>query len=329
MALRIPHLVSWAGLLLLCSAGLAFQGPFSEAPVSITPRVRLGIPPRASDMPPADLRTDLSLVLVPAHVTTPVGRSVTTLNIENFRLFEDGEEQKITKLVHDDAPMSIGLLLDSSGSMQNKMSKSLEAAAKFFQTANGQDEFFLVQFGDRPKLAIPFTPDSNEIYREVAHTKPYGRTSLLDAIHLGLVQMKSAQNLRKAMIILSDGGDNRSRYTALEIRNAMLESDVQIYAMGIFDAREASKLTREEQNGPSLLGQLAEQTGGRLYPVRDLNDLPDISARISQELRDQYVLQYSPAHLARDGKYHRVQVTLASPPDLKVYYRRGYYAPTQ
>jgi Ca-activated chloride channel homolog len=265
-------------------------------------------------------------------VTTATGRSVTTLKKENFHLFEDGAEQTINQLVHDDAPLSIGLLFDTSGSMQNKLRKSLEAASSFFKMSNPEDEFFLVQFGDRPKLAVPFTPDAGAIYRQVAQTRPSGRTSLLDAIHMGMLQMRSAGHLRKALVILSDGGDNRSRHTARAVRNALLESDVQVYAMGIFDAKENAKLTREEQQGPGLLQELAEQSGGRLYPVRDLNDLPAISARISEELRDQYVLGYVPPHFTRDGKYHQVQLRLAAPaelPDLRLNYRRGYYAPSE
>jgi Ca-activated chloride channel family protein len=313
--------------------GLAFQAPYSTEPVvSITPRIRPRVVSATEDVPRADLRTDLSLVLIPAHVTNPLGRSITSLSKDNFHLFEDGAEQPIHSLFHDDAPLSIGLLLDASGSMQNKMPKSVEAAATFFKTANTQDEFFLVEFGDRPKLAIPFTPNSAEIYREVAHTHPFGRTSLLDAVHLAMVQMKNAKHLRKALVILSDGGDNRSRYTAREVKNALLESDVQVYAMGIFDGRTRGRLSREEQNGPTLLGELTEQSGGRFYAVQDLDDLPRISAGISQELRDQYVLAYSPAHPANDGKYHSVQVHLAAPaelPDLKVYFRRGYYSPLE
>jgi Ca-activated chloride channel homolog len=330
MALRLSHLTGWVVMFSLCSVGLCFQNSSFDGPLSVTPRIRLR-PSSPDDVPRPDLRADVSLILVPAHVTTPIGRSVTTLGKENFRLFDEGAEQTISQLAHDDAPLSIGLLLDASGSMQNKMPKSRQATATFIQTANSGDEFFLVEFGDRAKLAIPFTSDSDEIYRQVSRTRPFGRTSLLDAIHLAIAQMKNARHLRKALVILSDGGDNRSRVTAREVRNELLESDVQVYAMGIFDGK-LKKLTPEEQGGPSLLGELTEQSGGRLYPVGDINDLPAISARISRELRDQYVLGYSLPQPARDGKYHRVRLQLTAPgesPDLKVYYRRGYYAPTE
>jgi VWFA-related protein len=283
-------------------------------------------------VPEARLRVDSSLALIPVHVTTAAGTSVTNLAKDQFRLFEDGVEQKVTHFSKDDAPLSIGLLFDTSGSMVNKIRKSSEAAATFFKTANPDDEFFLVEFNDRPKLTVPFTPDSDLIYRRIAHTRPYGRTSLLDAIHLAMLQMKSARNLRKAIVIVSDGGDNRSRFTSSEIKNAMLESDVQLYAMGIFDLEDMHKHPQEEQNGPQLLDELAEQTGGRLYTVDRVDDLDSISARISNELRNEYLLGYSPNDDSRDGKYRRVKVKLDMPdgtPDLRVYYRHGYYAPGQ
>jgi len=222
-------------------------------------------------------------------------------------------------------------LFDTSGSMTTKIQKSSQAAAKFFKTANSEDEFFLIEFNDRPKLIVPFTPDSDSIYRKIAHTRPFGRTSLLDAIHLALVEMKNAHNLRKAIVIVSDGGDNRSRFTAHEIKNAMLESDVQLFAMGIFDLDDLHKHPIEEQNGPILLSDLAEQTGGEMFTVDRLDRLESVSERISRELRNQYLLGYSPSDGTRDGKYRRVVVKLNAPEmtNLRTYFRHGYYAPSQ
>jgi Ca-activated chloride channel family protein len=145
---------------------------------------------------------------------------------------------------------------------------------------------------------------------------------------MGLQHMKKARNLRKALVILSDGGDNWSRHNVREVKNALLESDVQVYAMGIFDPDSASHSAREEREGPILLDNLTGQTGGLLYRVNNIDDLPAISTRISRELRTQYLLGYSPTHPARDGKYRRVQVKLAVPKEmagLRAYYRPGYY----
>jgi VWFA-related protein len=286
-------------------------------------------PVRTEALPRADLKVDVPLVLIPAHVTTPLGFSVTNLRAQNFQLFEDGVEQRITHFSSEDGPVSIGVLLDTSGSMHDKIRKSAEAAASFFKTANNEDEFFLIEFNERPKLTSPFTRDSNEIYKRIAHAHTTGRTSLLDAIHLALDQMKDAQNSRKAILVLSDGGDNRSRYTESEIKFAMREADVQVYALGIFDPDDRPKRTPEERDGPRLLADLANETGGRHFPVRNLDDLPGLCERIGMELRNQYVLGYYSTNAGEDGKYRHVKVKVIPPdnmPALHAHNRQGYYA---
>jgi len=315
--------------LLSCSFGIAFQ---SHSDDSVMIATRVAAKP-ATELLPAHLRVDTSLVLVPVHVTTALGIAVTDLNKTNFQIYEDNVEQTITHFGKDDAPLSIGLVFDASGSMRNKIHKSSEAAAAFFKTANPEDEFFLIEFNERPRLAIPFTFDSDEIYNHIVHTRTVGRTSLLDAIHLAILQMKKATNSRKAIVIFSDGGDNCSRYSVGQIKNALVESDVQVYAMGIFDPDDSpKKRPPEEVKGPELLSELAELSGGRHYPIDDLNELPKISERIGVELRNQYLLGYSPANLERDGKYRTIKLSLAPPPGmpkLRTHYRRGYYAPAQ
>ena len=318
------------GIIVFSSCLSAFQPPTRVA-VSIDPRFDLATAPAVARIPEARLRVDSALALIPVHVTTADGATVTNLARDNFEIFEDGVEQKITHFSKDDAPVSVGLLFDTSGSMNTKIRKSSEAAATFFKTANEDDEFFLVEFNDRPKLSVPFTSDSGLLFRRISHLRPFGRTSLLDAIHLALGQMKSARNLRKALVILSDGGDNRSRFTASEVKNAMLESDVQLYAMGIFDLDDMHKHPIEEQNGPQLLEDLAEQTGGEMYTVESADKLGPVIERISRELRNQYLLGYSPSDSDRDGKYRRVKVKLNTPdlPNLRTYFRHGYYAPAE
>lgn len=314
--------------LLLCPSRAACQSPSLDEHVAVAMRVA---PRAAEELEPAHLRVDASLVLIPVHVTTPLGVSVTDLDKSNFRISEDNVEQTITHFAKDDAPLSVGLLFDASGSMRSKMHKSSEAAAAFFKTANPEDEFFLVEFNERPRLAIPFTFDADELYQHIVRTRTAGRTSLLDAIHMAILQMKKARNSRKAIVIVSDGGDNCSRYSVGQIKNALLESDVQVYAMGIFDFDDTGKKKPpEEVNGPKLLDELAELSGGRHYPIDDLNDLPGISERIGLELRNQYVLGYSPTNLERDGKYRKIELELVPAEGmrpLRVQYRRGYYAP--
>ena len=312
------------------SLGVLFAiSALAQIPATITPRQRPASQSEQSRQ--TVLRVDSSLVVIPTWVTTADGASVTTLDRENFRVIEDNVEQPIAYFNKDDAPLSIGLLFDTSGSMRNKMDKASESAAAFFRTANSEDEFFLVEFNDRAKLTIPFTPDSGEIYSRIAATKPSGRTSLLDAIQVAVKQMKKARHSRKAIVIISDGGDNWSWHTARQIRGELLESDVQLYAMGIFDAELDSRSPAENRHGPALLEELAGQTGGRHYPVGNLNDLPAISAKIGNDLRNEYLLGYYPAE-SRDGKYRHVKVTLALPdnmPPLRANYRRGYYAPSE
>ena len=318
------------------STGRAFQSESGEARVSIAPRVRIVLNGNTEERPNSHLRVDASLVLVPAHVTTPYGTPVTNLSRENFRVFEDSIEQTITYFAKEDAPLSVGLLFDSSRSMLDKRPRAIQAAAAFFKTANTKDEFFLVEFDERPRLSVPFTEDSDLLYRQIVHTRPFGRTSLFDAVHLALAQMKKAHNQRKAIVILSDGGDNRSRTTFGQIKNELIESDVQLYAMGIFnsaDSKDAKTRAAEEVRGPQVLDDLALESGGKHYRIDNVDDLPAISERIGNELRNEYLLGYSPSNESRDGRYRRIKLNLATeeaqPSALRTYYRQGYYAPAQ
>lgn len=298
----------------------------AQVPAVITPRPHARPTPASSGI----LRSDSSLVLIPAWVTTTTGTSVTSLRQEDFRLLEDNVEKPIAFFAKDDAPLSVGLLFDVSGSMKNKIEKAAESVAEFFKTANSEDEFFLVEFNDRARLTIPFTPNSDEIFSRISRTNPSGRTSLLDSIEVGLKHMKKARHQRKAFVIVSDGGDNWSWHTRRQVRNALLESDVQLYAMGIFDP-ELAKSPVENRNGPALLDDLALETGGRDYQVANVNDLPAISAKIGNDLRNEYLLGYYAGN-ARDGRYHHVKVNVTAPqgmPPLRANYRKGYYAPAQ
>jgi VWFA-related protein len=303
------------------------QGPLADGPVN---SLRKSLPPATSIEQPV-VRVDSTLVTIPARITTVAGVPITSLRKDDFRLFEDDVEQTIVHFGMDDVPVSIGLLFDMSGSMTNKMAKACDAVKEFFKTANPADEFFLIRFNDRVKLAVPFTPDPDLIYRELARTSPFGQTSLLDAINLAMKQMKKAHNPHKAIVIVSDGGDNWSHHSIREIKNALMESDAQVFAMGIFDRDYMSKHAAEERRGPVLLDELAEQTGGRHFPVDNLDDLPAISAQLSREIRNQYELGYYSTNPARDGKYRRVKLSLklegfSDPGRLHADYRRGYYA---
>jgi VWFA-related protein len=324
------HAIGAVTLVGLCAVVSAFPAPADE-PAQIIPRSnpRAGTP--RSEIP-AMLRVSSSLVEIPVHVTTATGSSVTELKKENFTIFEDGVQQTITHFAQDDAPVSVGLLLDTSGSMRNKMAKACNAATEFFKFANPEDEFFLIEFNGRAKLKIPFTQDWEEISGEIGRAKPFGLTALLDAIHLAVAQMKNARNMRKAIFILSDGGDNHSRHNLLQLKNALIEADAQVFAMGIFDVDYAVKHPSEERNGPQLLDEVALETGGRDFPIHSVSELNGIGVQLARQLRNQYVLGYSPTNAVADGRYRHVTLKVvrsSDESDLRTYYRRGYYAPLQ
>jgi Ca-activated chloride channel family protein len=277
------------------------------------------------------IRVDVSLVLVNITVTDPLERVVTGLEKENFRVFEDGREQEILTLSSEDVPISIGVIFDMSGSMADKIGRARQAAVQFLQTANPRDEFFMVSFNDRAELTSPFTSSTEELQNRMMFTAAKGQTALLDAIYLGLTQMRSAGNGKRALLVISDGGDNHSRYNEKDIRNFLREADCQLYVMGVFDPNDRGR-TYEELNGPTLLSELAEMTGGRMFAVSNVNQLPDIAAKIGAELRNQYVLGYKPSDARRDGAWRKIKVKLAPPkglPPLTVYAKTGYRAPNE
>ncbi len=272
----------------------------------------------------ADFRVDSDLVLIPVSVTDATNHAVIGLDRDAFRIFDDKTEQTLVQFARNDAPLSVGIVFDSSGSMRDKVNKSREAVDQFLRGAQPEDEFLLVEFSNRAKLTVPFTSDAGAIRDRLRHTRPWGRTALLDAVHLAMDSMKNARNARRALLIISDGGDNDSRYSVGELLNRVRESDLCIYAMGIYE-HHTSVLPEETREGQELLGSLAEESGGRHYAVEYLTDLPDVAGRIGSELRNQYILGYRPTDSRRDGKYHRVQVKLVEGRHLLVSWRPGYY----
>jgi Ca-activated chloride channel family protein len=275
------------------------------------------------------IRVDVNLVLVPLTVTDPMDRLVTGLEKENFFLYENNKLQAIKTFSQEDAPVSIGIIFDMSGSMANKIIRARDSILQFMHTANPQDEFFVIGFNDRPELIEDFTSNPQDIEARLANVRAGHRTALLDAIYYGLNKMKQAKYERRALLIVSDGGDNRSRYTENEVRSTVREANVQIYAIGIFDPYAA---TTEERLGPVLLNDICSETGGRLFRVDDVSEMGDIAEKISAELRNEYVLGYKPDDARKDGKWRKLKVKLVPPPglpQLTVHARTGYYAPLQ
>jgi Ca-activated chloride channel family protein len=278
------------------------------------------------------VRVDIDLVLVNVTVTDPYNRLVTGLSKEHFEVEEDKQKQEILYFSNEDVPLSLGVVFDLSGSMNraSKLERAAKAAVTFLQTANPEDEFFVVYFSDEPRLLTDFTHHVEDVQNSLVMIQAKGRTALLDAIYLALDTMREASNPRKALLVISDGGDNHSRYSERDIKRAVQESDVQIYAIGIYEPYSSRSRTPEELAGPSLMTEIAESTGGRQFPVENLNDLPDIARKIGRELRSVYVLGYQPTNDKRDGKWRKIQVKLSAPrglPPLQLFSKSGYYAP--
>jgi Ca-activated chloride channel homolog len=277
--------------------------------------------------PGSRIRMDVDLVLIPVTITDPMNRLVTGLEQDDFFVYENNSLQKVRTFATEDAPVSIGIIMDLSGSMTSKLIRSRDSILQFMKTANPQDEFFVIGFNDRPELIEDFTSSIEDIEARLQTVRSGRRTALLDAIYFGMDKMKTARNERKALLVVSDGGDNRSRYTEGEVKAQVRESDVEIYSIGIFDPYAP---TTEERMGPLLLNDLSEETGGRMFRVDDLADMGDIAVKISTELRNQYVIGYHPKSMQRDGKWRKVKVKLVPPqglPPLTVHARTGYYAP--
>ncbi|HXZ81298.1 MAG TPA: VWA domain-containing protein [Terriglobales bacterium] len=280
-------------------------------------------------LPEKSLKVDVDLVLLPVSITDVYGRPVVGLDKSRFEVFEGKEEQEIRHFSSEDAPMSVGIILDSSGSMKEKAERAREAVVEFCRVSNPQDEFFLITFNDSPQEVAGFTSRVEDIQNRLVFTQPKGRTALFDAIYLGLNQLKKARYSRKALLIVSDGGDNHSRYTEREVRSQVEEADVLIYAIGLYDH---TFQTPEERLGPIVLRDISEVTGGRTFTVDDPNTLPTVAALIATELRNQYVLGYRPAASSHDGKWHKVKVKMKMPKGfslLQIHSRTGYYASAQ
>jgi Ca-activated chloride channel homolog len=276
------------------------------------------------DFPRADLRVDRTEVLVPVAVNDTYNRPVSGLEKENFRIFDDKVEQVITSFSMEDEPVAVGLVFDTSGSMSGTEREERMAATEFFKTANPEDEFALVEFDSSPRLVVPVTPDPAKVTYELLFTHTRGSTALLDAVFLGLHEIKKSNKKRKALVVISDGGENNSRYTSTEIKNVVKESDVLIYSIGVF----ADPLYTD---AGGVLNSISEQTGGRMFRSRG-SRLSDIAQKISIDLRNRYLLGYVPSNRERNGRYHLVEVKIVPPkglPPVRAHWRTGYYAPTE
>jgi Ca-activated chloride channel homolog len=271
----------------------------------------------ASARRPSLIRLGVNMVMIPTTVMDRHDTPILDLGKDEFHLFEDDREQKIESIAIDDAPVSIGIVFDSSGSMLHRIDKSVAAVRQFIKTSMREDEFFLVQFSDLPKLVVGFTRYPDDITDRLPGMRAQGWTSLFDAVYLAAHEMRRSANTRRALLVLSDGGDNNSRYTEREVINMLREANVRLFAIGLFD-------------NASFLKRAAAETGGTVQVVRNLNDLPDAVDLLNKQLRSQYLLGYYPSQVRNDGKFHRVRVLVtrtAGGQKLHISWRHGYYAP--
>ena len=264
----------------------------------------------------ATFRLNAQLVQIPVSVTDMWDRPQMDLRQNEFRIFEDGVEQQVAAFSVADAPISTGIVFDASGSMKSTIADSREALNEFFKVTSPEDEFFLVRFNDKAQLVTPFTNDPAEVMHRLGMVVPHGWTAMYDAIFYSMQQIRRAANTRRTLLVLSDGEDNNSRYSESEVLSLVRESDVSVYAIGLF--RQTHTLER-----------MADETGGRMIWVHRLSDLPEAIEKLSREMRNIYMLSYFSKNSITDGRYRKVKVEVTRPDSqqLRVTWRRGYYVP--
>ncbi|HWB86003.1 MAG TPA: VWA domain-containing protein [Bryobacteraceae bacterium] len=278
-----------------------------------------------------NLKVNADLVQIPVTVTNKADEAVFGLTRDNFAIYENGVEQTIVHFDVSQAPISACLVFDASQSMERKLESAEDAVARVLNSAQDQDEYCLIRFSDWPEKMVSLTNDSSRIKMALRSIQPDGLTALLDAVNTALVELREAHNRHKAIILISDGGDNRSRLTQGEIKQLVKEADVQVYSIGLVSL-EDRWVSPEEINGPALMKSLSQQTGGRFFQIHQLEDLQSAADKINSALRNQYVLGYYPKKFSNDGKFRRVGVKLSPPkgfPRLRAYWRPGYYAPKE
>ena len=268
---------------------------------------------------------DTEVVNVIISVTDPYGRFVTGLGKDHFEVFDDKIKQQIAHFTDEDAPVSLGIVYDVSGSMKERVARSVRALRRFIETSHNDDDFFLIGFNDRAKLVQDFTTSGDSILGKLMFVNPHGSTALYDAAYLAVEKVQQGRHSKKALLIISDGQDNNSRYTYKELRNRVKEADVQIYSIGITDPVNDSLAGF----GRGILEEITRMTGGRAFFPNAYNEpeLVEICTRIALELRHQYSVGFYPTDIASEVKWHKVQVKVNPPRGLgrlSLSYRDGY-----
>jgi Ca-activated chloride channel family protein len=285
-------------------------------------------PPSKSEKA-STLKIDVDLVQVYATVTDSLNRYVSGLETEHFQIWEDRVEQKIEYFTAEDVPISVGIIFDVSGSMKDKLSTAREAAGTFLKSGNPDDEYFVTVFANRPELMADFTTDITKLQSKLILTAAKGMTAMYDSVYMGLEKLKEGTNPKKALLLITDGEDNRSRYTFQNVKEFVKEQDVQIYGIGIVD--DWNSQLGAGKTGRAMVEELAELTGGRAYFPDSVYELEDICTKIAVELKNQYIIGYRSTNEAKDGKWRKLRLKVNPPKGiqrLSVRAKQGYYAPT-
>ncbi len=286
--------------------------------------------PKPLDTSLAVLRTDVNLVLVPVTVTDQLNRPVLGLESKDFLLLDEKQPQRIDYFFSEDAPMSIGLVLDFSGSMQPKQDALRESVRQFFNNANPDDDYYVVAVSTTPKVIARGSQSLREIEAALSNEQPIGWTSLLDAVDLTLDIMKNSRYSRRAIVIVSDGGENDSHLSRSHVLKEVEESNADVYAVAIFDEPLLFMKPVEERLGKRLLTRLSDVTGGRTISIDNAAKLPETFSNLSREMRSRYVLGYRPSNLKHDGHWRKVKVELTVPlrrAQVQTYFKKGYVDP--
>lgn len=277
---------------------------------------------------PVIVNTDL--VTLTVTVTDQYGRYVSGLQQNAFKVFDDKEEQEITYFSDEDAPVSVGIVFDLSGSMSGeKITRARQALSRFIETSHNSDEYFLIGFNNRAQLLLDKTRDGDAVLNKLTFIQTKGQTALYDACYLGVEKVQRGAHPKRAIILISDGQDNDSRYTFSEVRKLLKESDVVLYGIGILGGSDPGSPLGME--GQGILDELSSVSGGKSFFPNSAAEMDEIFERIALELRHQYSIGYKPKSFTNDGKWHKLKVKVTPPrglPRLFVRSREGYYAVT-
>jgi Ca-activated chloride channel family protein len=319
MRKRLSFLI--VGPVLVCAATPYGAGAQAPSPPAGQPAPQASAAASQTD----DLRLNRDVVTLSVTVSDPYGRFVTGLDKTHFEVYDDKIKQDISFFNDDDAPITLGIVYDVSGSMESKVSRSLHALRRFVETSHNDDEYFLVGFNQRAQLLRDFTTSGESVVNSLTLVSTDGRTALYDAAYIGVEKARQGRHQKKALLIISDGQDNNSRYTFSELRDLVREADVQLYAIGIVDLIHDSELGAY---GESVLEELSRSTGGRAFFPSSEEELVDVCTQIALELRHQYSIGYYPSTDVRDGRWHKLKVKVDPPPGLPrlaVRAKEGYF----